>query len=138
MSAQTVTEAFLAAAARVLAALRRDFAANTSSEAFLSLLQAVRSAGAPAEGSIGDDIRYAVHGAGSRFTLGDGRVVDLDVDPRVDAVVWNAWRVRQFAGDTNETLSTEQLEKALREQVKRGAVREVRPGWFSITSDRRG
>ena len=78
------------------------------------------------QGSIAPGVRYAVHGAGCRFTLADGAEVDVDVD--LHGLVFDAWRVREFARSRGDDVSEPDLRAALERHPD---VVEVRPGWFT-------
>ncbi len=127
----TVIDEFINGVHELLGLLMQELRTATPGEALVVLLRRVRSEGWRDHGSLGG-IEYSVHGAGCRFSMPDGRVFDLDLDAASQTVIWDAWRVREFAQEPNQVVDVEAVEELLRIYAARGDLRETRPSWFSI------
>jgi hypothetical protein len=64
-----------------------------------------------------------------------GDVLDVDIGPG-GRLVWDAWRVRDYARSRGEEIEVPAALEARRELAASGVIIETtRPGWFAI-SDR--
>lgn len=131
MPARAITESFIAVVRAVFVALHDTFGETSPAANMHALLRSVRAAGHPREGTIENGVAYAVHGAGSRFVLSDARAIDLDLDFRTDAVVWDGWRLSEFSGDP-QAHPPETFQDVLRGCVAQGVLVEPRDGVFTL------
>lgn len=111
-------------------ALREHFGGASREDPRLPLSLSVPGGGSRVrEGSLEGVGDFRIHGAGCRFELASGEIVDFDWD--VDGrEVFDAWRLMSYARSRGFESGTED---SLSEAARRMAgLTEVRPGWFAL------
>jgi hypothetical protein len=98
------------------------------------MLRAVRSEHRlPRDGRFASGVAYNVHGAGCRFITTDGAEMDLDMGEGGQSVVFDFWRVKQWAGSRGAPLpSDEDLRRELSALAARGVVTPAGALWWDI------
>lgn len=130
-SGVTVIDAFLRTLAGVLELASDHTGQRSGHAAVKELMASARQGRTPREGQVGSSLTYLVHGAGVRFSLSDGSEIDIDVDLTEDLIIWDAWRVRQFAISRGVDVTEADAVAALRSHA---GVEECRQGWFTSRS----
>ena len=130
---------FVDSLTEAIAAIRADerFGGPTSrEEALLALLRGARAGGVPRKGNLASGMRYQVHGNGSLFYTSNGEV-DIDIDIDTGRVVWDAWKAASFPGTSVSRKDVQRAAELFSAEAARvGVVEELRPGVFSMRSQR--
>jgi hypothetical protein len=122
---------FVANLEEPVAGLMTRLSSDSPGEALTALLLRARSGELPLAGRLDSTAAYQVHGAGSRFTVASGDVLDVDVDSG-GRLVWDAWRIREYALARNEEVDIPAVVQALQEYAASGVITETKPGWFAL------
>ncbi|MCO5974364.1 DUF6896 domain-containing protein [Actinoallomurus soli] len=133
MDADEVLLRFLGAMERLTGAVIAATAHDIGSEGGIgALVRAVNRRLIPRNRELPGGLRYDVHGFGCRITDRDGVLIDVDLGPEPEMLIFDAWRVRRFAQSIGEESVTELELSATLEKLAGEGILIVAPTRYGV------